>query len=92
MKKTKKIYKDKRGFEYIKESYFLKGKMKIRKIYMVDAIPAEEFYEQNATSLDHFINGEYDLMENEQDYNNYGEELSELKFDLSSDEEGDLPF
>ena len=43
--------------------------MKFRRIYMVDGIPAEEFYEKNATDLDRFRNGEYWLMSSEQDPN-----------------------
>ncbi|TAJ01006.1 hypothetical protein DMA11_24820, partial [Marinilabiliaceae bacterium JC017] len=60
MKKKKKsnIHKDKRGREYIKESYFVRGKMKFRKVYVIDGIPVEEFYEKNATDFDHFNNGE----------------------------------
>ncbi len=92
LKKKKKIHKDKRGREYIKESYFVGGKMKFRKVYVIDGIPAEEFYEKNATDLDHFINGEYWLMSNEQDsYDNF-EEPGELKTDLSNNEMEDLPF
>lgn len=85
MKKKKKIYKDKRGLEYIKESYFVGGKMKSRKVYVIDDIPSEEFYEKNATDIDHFKNGEYWLMSCEQDSNDDCEELSELKSDLSND-------
>lgn len=92
MKKKKKIHKDKRGREYIKESYFVGGKMKFRKVYVIDGIPAEEFYEKNATDLDHFINGEYWLMSSEQDSYDNCKESRELKPDLSNDEIEDLPF
>lgn len=44
MKKKKKIHKDKNGHEFIRESYFVRGKMKFRKIYVVDGIPADQFY------------------------------------------------
>jgi len=43
--------------------------MKIQRVYVIDGIPAEEFYEKNATDLDHFINGDYWLMSSEQDSN-----------------------
>jgi len=66
-KKKKKIYKDKRGREYIKEPYFVGGKMKFQRIFVIDDIPAEEYYDRNATDLDHFMNGEYWLMKCEQD-------------------------
>ncbi len=65
--------------------------MKFRRVYVVDGIPADEFYEKNATDLDHFRNGEYWLMSSEQDSNDC-EESSEQKPDLSDDEIEDLPF
>ncbi len=92
LKKKKKIHKDKRGREYIKESYFVGGKMKFRKVYVIDSIPAEEFYEKNANELGHFINGEYWLMRREQDSYDNCEESGELKTDLSNNEMEDLPF
>ena len=41
--------------------------MKFQKVYVIDGIPAEEFYDKNVNDLDHFINGEYWLMSSEQD-------------------------
>lgn len=70
-KRKKKIHQDKNGREFIKETYFVSGKMKFRKIYVVDGIPADEFYEQNATDLDFYLNGDYELMSNEKDSNNH---------------------
>lgn len=70
MKKNKKIHKDKNGREFIEESYFLGGKMKFRRIYVIDGIPADEFYEENATDLNFFINGDYHLMKSENELNN----------------------
>lgn len=66
-KRKKKIYKDKNGREFIKESYFVGGKMKFRRIYVIDGIPADEFYEKNATNLDFYLNGDYELMNREID-------------------------
>jgi hypothetical protein len=66
--------------------------MKFRKVYVVDGIPAEEFYVKNATDLDHFRNGEYWLMSSEQDSNDNCGESRDLKSDLSNDEIEDLPF
>ncbi len=61
-KKTKqKLFKDKRG-EYIKKSYFLKGKQKFMKIYVIDGIPADEFHQQNADPITLFRNGDYELL------------------------------
>lgn len=49
MKTKKNIYKDRKGRDYIKEAYFVGGKMKFRKVYVIDGIPVEEFYEKNET-------------------------------------------
>ena len=61
-KRKKKIHRDKNGREFIKETYFVGGKMKFRRIYVIDGIPADEFYEKNATDLDFYLNGDYELM------------------------------
>jgi uncharacterized protein YacL (UPF0231 family) len=89
VKKKKKIHKDKNGREFIKESYFVGGKMKIRRIYVIDGIPADEFYEKNATDLDFYLNGDYHLM-SENKLNNNDDEQIEERFDSSDNE--DLPF
>ncbi|HMP29011.1 MAG TPA: hypothetical protein PKD85_05400 [Saprospiraceae bacterium] len=60
--KKKKIYKDKKGREFIKESYFVGGKMKFRRISLIDGIPAHEYYLKNATDLDLYLNGDYELI------------------------------
>ena len=65
LKKKIKIHKDKKGRDYIKESYFVGGKMKFGKLYLIDGIPADEFYEKNSTDIDQHKNGEYWLMSNE---------------------------
>jgi len=91
-KKTRKIHKDKRGCEFIKETYFVRGKMKFRKVYVIDGIPAEEFYEKNATDLDHFKNGEHWLMSSEQEFHDFYEKSNEPESDLSEDEIEYLPF
>ena len=89
MKKKKKIHKDKKGREFIKESYFVGGKMKFRRIYVIDGIPAEEFYEKNATDLDFYMNGDYHLMSENASTNHDDEQIGE-KYD--SPENEDLPF
>lgn len=61
-KKKRKIHQDKNGREFVKQSYFVGGKMKSRRIYVIDGIPADEFYKKNATDLDFFLNGDYELM------------------------------
>ena len=63
--RKKKIHIDKNGREFIKETYFVGGKMKFRRIYVIDGIPADEFYEKNATDLDFYLNGDHELMRSE---------------------------
>lgn len=69
-KKKKKIHRDK-NVEFIKETYFVGGKMKFHRIYVIDGIPADEFYKKNATDLDFYLNGDYELMNSENDSNNH---------------------
>ncbi len=61
-KSKKKIHKDKNEREFIKESYFVGGKIKFRRIYVIDGVPADEFFENNATDLDFYLNGDYELI------------------------------
>lgn len=63
-KGKKKIHKDRNGREFIKESYVVGGKMKFHRVYVIDGIPAEEFYKKNATDLDFYLNGDYELINN----------------------------
>lgn len=91
-KKKKKIHKDKNGREFIKESYFVGGKMKFRRIYVIDGIPADEFYENNATDLDFYMNGDYHLM-SENKLNNQDSMKNDIESETSNDENlMDLPF
>ena len=67
--------------------------MKFRRIYVIDGIPADEFYWQNATDLDFFMNGDYHLMRS----GNESNDLDTLRNDVESeanDNENlkDLPF
>ena len=89
-RKKKKIFKDKKGREYIKEAYFVGGKQKIRRIHVIDGVPAEEFYEKNATDLDFYMNGDYWLMESEKVSDNSSGKQNERAPDSSDEEE--LPF
>lgn len=81
-KSKKKIHKDKNGREFIKESYFVGGKMKFRRIYVIDGIPADEFYEKNATDLDFYLNGDYELMSCNKDSDNQNNEQDVQETDL----------
>lgn len=93
MKKKKKIHKDKNGRDFIKESYLVGGKMKFHRIYVIDGIPADEFYEKNATDIDFYMNGDYELISYEKDSNNNSEEQNNKEFDSYNGEDSeDLPF
>lgn len=92
-KRKKKIHRDKNGREFIKETYFVGGKMKFRRIYVIDGIPADEFYEKNATDLDFYLNGDYELMNNENDSNNnFSKQNNEEAGSLDNVDLEDLPF
>ena len=91
MKKKRKIHRDKKGHEFFKESYFVGGKMKFRRIYIIDGIPADEFYEKNATDLDFYLNGDYHLMSSEKDSNNHFNKQNNKELDSPEDLES-LPF
>jgi len=89
LKKKKKIHKDKNGRDFIKESYFVGGKMKFHRIYVIDGIPADEFYEKNGTDLDFYLNGAYELMSSEKVFN----EQNNKELDLSANKDTEnLPF
>ena len=89
----KKIHIDKNGREFIKETYFVGGKMKFRRVYVIDGIPADEFYEKNVTDLDFYLNGDYELINSAKDFNNHFKEQDNKEPD-SVDNEGleNLPF
>ena len=92
-KRKKKIDRDKNEREFIKETYFVGGKMKFRRIYVIDGIPADEFYEKNATDLDFYLNGDYELMNSEKDSNSHFNEQSNKELDSFDNEDlKDLPF
>jgi hypothetical protein len=92
-KRKKKIHRDKNGREFIKETYFVGGKMKHYRVYVIDGIPEDEFYEKNATDLDFYLNGDYELMscnkDSEDEYNVQGNNETDLK---NNADLNDLPF
>lgn len=91
--RKKKNHIDKNGREFIKETYFVGGKMKFRRIYIIDGIPADEFYEKNATDLDFYLNGDYELMSSETDSGNHFNEQNNKELDsLDNEDLKDLPF
>lgn len=92
-KRKKKIHKDKNGREFIKKTYFVGGKMKHDRIYLIDGIPENEFYEKNATDLDFFINGDYELMSCNKDSEDKDNVPSNNEADLKDNADlNDLPF
>lgn len=92
-KRKKKIHRDKNGREFIKEVYFVGGKMKFHRIYVIDGIPADEFYEKNATDLDFYLNGDYELMSSEKDSNTYCSEQYNKELDsLDNEDLKDMSF
>ncbi len=92
-KRKKKNHRDKNGREFIKRIYFVGGKMKHDRIYVIDGIPENEFYEKNATDLDFFINGDYELMSSEKYSKSHFNVQKGEESDLSDNEDvKDLPF
>jgi len=87
IKREKKIHRDKNGREFIKETYFVGGKMKFHRIYVIDGIPAEEFYVKNATDLDFYLNGDYELMSNENESNTHCSKQENKELDSLDNED-----
>ncbi|MBN2396587.1 MAG: hypothetical protein JXC36_09055 [Candidatus Atribacteria bacterium] len=80
-KRKKKIHRDKNRCEFIKETYFVGGKMKFRRIYVIDGIPADVFYEKNATDLDFYLNGDYELINSKKESDlDDNKDLTDLPF------------
>lgn len=92
MKKKRKVHTDKNGRDYIKESYFVGGKIKFRRIYVIDGMTAEEFYEKNVSDIDHLINGEYWKISYEKEFIDCPVEENKYESELSDNEIEDLPF
>jgi hypothetical protein len=90
--KKRRIHKDKYGRDYKKESYFVGGKMKFMRVYKIDGVTEEDFYEQNASDIDHYQNGEYWKISYEKDFNNNSVESHKQKPDLTDNKMEDLPF
>ena len=82
-KRNQNIHRDKKGRAYIKEPYFIGGKMKFRRIYVIDGIPGDEFSKKNSTDLDFFMNEEFWLINSEKDSNNHCNEQNKQDCDLS---------
>jgi hypothetical protein len=67
--------------------------MKFRRIYVIDGIPADEFYEQNATDMDFYMNGDYELMSCNKDSDNLCNDKNTNESDIKDNEcSDDLPF
>jgi len=62
-------------------------------LYVIDGIPADEFYEKNATDLDFYLNGDYELMSSEKEPNNHEIDQNREESDLPDNEDTkDLTF
>lgn len=59
---NQKIYKDNKG-EYIKQCSFVRGKQVLTKIYVVDGLPVDEFYEKNADPITLLQDEFYELLD-----------------------------
>ena len=70
-RKKPKLRKDANG-EFYYRQYFVRGKMKLEKIYVIDGIPAEEFYEQNADPITLLQDGEHELLQKLEDEGYWG--------------------
>lgn len=60
-KKKPKIRTDNKG-QYILQQYFVGGKMKHERIYVIDSIPVDVYYNQNADSIVLLQNGDYEVL------------------------------
>lgn len=66
--------------------------MKIKRVYMIDGVPDEDFYEQNASDIDHLLNGEYWKISYEKDFNNSFDKSHKEKPVLSDKDIENMPF
>lgn len=66
--------------------------MKFRRVYVIDGVPEEDFYEQNASDMDHLLSGEYWKISYEKDFNNNSVESHKPKPDSTNYKMEDLPF
>ncbi|MDZ7777565.1 MAG: hypothetical protein U5L09_19105 [Bacteroidales bacterium] len=66
--------------------------MKFRRVYLIDRIPSDEFYEKNATDIDHLENGEYWLISSERDGEDTSESSDKQDDSFPDDTSDKLPF
>ena len=92
-KRENKIHRDKNGREFIKETYFVDGKMKFHRIYVIDGLPTDELYKKNATDFDFYMNGDYDLISSEEESNTHCNEQDNKELDSIDNEDlKNIPF
>lgn len=91
--RKRKIHRVKNGLEFIKETYFIGDKTKFLRIYVIGGILAYEFYEKNATGLDFYLYGDYELM-NSKNYskNHFNEKNSKEPDSPNNEDLKDFPF
>ncbi len=66
--------------------------MKFQRIYVIDGISEEEFYYNNATDIDHTINGEYWLISTEKETDEYCDSSNQQVTHFPDNNKDDLPF
>lgn len=60
---------------------------------MIEGIPSDEFYEKNATDLDFYMNGDYHLVNNENESNNHDTMQNNIESEVIDNENlKDSPF
>jgi hypothetical protein len=60
--KEKRKSKIRKG-EYILQTYFVRGKQKFYREYVIDGIPVEEYWEKYADPIALMQNGDFDILE-----------------------------
>ncbi len=92
MKIKRRIHKDKRGREFIKESYFVGGKQKFRRVYLIDGKPEEEFHSENKSPCDYFRTKGNWLIICEKENSDNGKHQSKQEADYPEGQKDELPF
>jgi hypothetical protein len=85
---NKRIHRDKEGRQYQKQSYFIGGKMKFCRVYVIDGIPVDEFYENNATEIELVKDNQLHLIDENVALNN----RSDISNPSHKKDVGNLPF
>ncbi|WMJ71723.1 hypothetical protein RCC89_00845 [Cytophagaceae bacterium ABcell3] len=63
--------------------------MKFHRVFVIDGIPADEFYEKNASDIDFFMNEDYELITHDKKITSHSNGKQDIQI---LDPEDDLPF